>query len=208
MSQEIDPDLILIKKRMDSIEGFTAELQLDIDVDFIKMPTKYADLEFRKGKPMQFSSDDFILIPKRGLDFTLSEIFKNEFITVDRGTELRNGKRLKKINIIPANSSTDYSIATIIIDIENIRIESSEVSTKKNGTYLFNFSYTKEKIILPDIVIVNFEIDRIKIPLSFMGKTSEIDKKKIKSKEKKAGKIFLKLRNYKVNYLRSFEPSP
>jgi hypothetical protein len=198
-AQEIDPDLIHIKERMDSVKEFTANLQLDVDIDFIKMPTKYAKLIFRKGKPIKFSSDDFILIPKRGLDFTLSEIFKNDFITVDRGWVERNGKSFKKINIIPIDNKSDYSIATIILDVENIRVESWEISTKKNGSYVLNFSYEDKLAILPYFVEVNFEIERIKIPLSFMGKGTEVDKMQLKStEESKTGKIFLKLSNYQI----------
>ena len=68
-SQEIDPDLLNIKSRMDSILGFTADLKLEIVIDFINMPTKHAQVNYIKGKPIEFSSDDFMLIPKRGLDF-------------------------------------------------------------------------------------------------------------------------------------------
>ena len=41
-AQTVDPDLLKIKQRMDSIEQFTANLKLDVDISFINMPTKYA----------------------------------------------------------------------------------------------------------------------------------------------------------------------
>ena len=84
-AQQIDQDLLRIKKRMDSVKQFSASLVLDLDVPFIKMPTKTAKIVYSVGKRMEFSSKDFVMLPKRGLDFSLSEIFKYPFITVDRG---------------------------------------------------------------------------------------------------------------------------
>ena len=75
-AQIIDADLLKIKHRMDSIEKFTASLKLDVDISFINMPTKYAGMTYVKGKPPKYSSDDFVMIPKRGLDFTLDKIFE------------------------------------------------------------------------------------------------------------------------------------
>ena len=36
--QEIDNDLLQIKKRMDSIKSYDAQIQLDVDISFINMP--------------------------------------------------------------------------------------------------------------------------------------------------------------------------
>jgi len=91
-SQTVDADLLKIKRRMDAIEQFTANMKLELDISFINMPTKYAVMTYVKGEPAKFSSDDFVMIPKRGLDFTLNKIFEYPFITVDRGTETKNGK--------------------------------------------------------------------------------------------------------------------
>ena len=54
--------------------------------------------------------------------------------------------------------------------------------------------------IFPDRVEVSFEIERIRIPLNFMGKGTQIDKEKLKSEGAKTGKIFMMLSNYQIRY--------
>ena len=197
-AQIVDSDLLKIKHRMDSIDQFTANLRMDIDISFIQMPTKYAVMTYKKGQPAKFSSDNFVMIPKQGLDFTLTKIFEYPVITVDRGTETKNGKRYKTINVIPTDKRADYSIATLLIDIENQRVAESEISTKKDGVYTVIMQYENEKMILPSLLEVDFEMDRIKIPLNFMGKDTYIDRKKMQTEDLKTGKIFLQITNYQL----------
>jgi hypothetical protein len=121
-AQKPDADLLRIKQRMDSVKQFTAKVILDLDVPFIKMPTKTAQISYVKGKKMAYSSNDFVMLPKRGLDFSLSEIFKYPFITVDRGFETRNGKALKVINVIPTDNRSDLALATLYMDTRAARI--------------------------------------------------------------------------------------
>jgi hypothetical protein len=198
-AQVVDADLLKIKKRMDSIEQFTANLRLDVDISFIRMPTKYAVMKYKKGQPANFTSDNFVMIPKRGLDFTLTGIFEYPIITVDRGTEIKNGKTYKTINVIPTDKRADYTIATMVIDIENQRIAESEISTKKEGTYTLTLQYDNEKMVLPGLLEVDFEVDRIKMPFNFMGKDTYIDRDKMRKEEVKTGKIFLRITNYQLN---------
>jgi hypothetical protein len=200
LGQDIDQDLLRIKQRMDSIEEFTANLVLDLDVDFINMPTKRAEIHYVKDKPVKFSSDDFVLIPKRGLDFSMNEIFKYPFITVDRGPVEKDGRMHRLINVIPTDKKADYAIATLMLDTVSQRIIESEINTKKDGSYTLTMHYQNDEQILPSMIVVSFEINRIKIPLNYTGKGAEIDKEKLKSDEPKTGKIILKINDYKIRY--------
>jgi hypothetical protein len=197
-AQIVDTDLLIIKKRLDSIDLFTAKLKLELDISFINMPTKNANITYVKGKPTKFSSNDFVIIPKQGLDFTLTKIFEYPFITVDRGMEKRNGKLYKAINVIPTDKRADFSIATLLLDTSNRRVYELEINTKKDGNYVLVMNYNSKEKLLPDLVEVNFEIERIKIPLNFVGKDTEVDRKKMKAKGVKTGKIYLRLYNYSI----------
>ncbi|MGJ5643307.1 hypothetical protein [Formosa sp. S-31] len=197
-AQEVDADLLAVKSRMDAITAFNVDLQLDVDVSFINMPTKYAKMVYQKGKPTKFESTDFVMLPKRGLDFSLQQLFEYPFITVDRGEELRQGVSLKAVNVIPTDKRADFAIATLLLDTRLERVVESEINTKKNGTYVVVFNYDKESEILPDMVHVNFEIERIKIPLNYMGKGAEVDKTELKADGVKTGKIILKMTNYDI----------
>lgn len=197
-AQTIDADLLRIKQRMDSVKQFTAKVILDLDVPFIKMPTKTAQIKYAKGKKMEFSSSDFVMLPKRGLDFSLNEIFKYPFITVDRGTETRHGKLLKVINVIPTDNKSDLALATLYMDTRASRIVESEINTRKNGTYNLFMQYAPGNSVLPGYVEASFAIERLKIPLNFMGKDTKIDRKKMRGMETKTGKIKMHFENYIV----------
>lgn len=200
-AQNVDPDLMKIKQRMDSIEEFKAHLTLDLDISFINMPTKTADMHYRKDKPTKFSSDDFVMIPKRGLDFSMNELLKYSFITVDRGEVEKNGSFYKVINVIPTDNKADFAIAEIVLDTINQRIIESEINTKKDGSYTVSMQYADSDMILPELVVVSFEIDRIKIPLNYMGKDTEFDKEELKSDGPKTGKIILRISDYEIDSL-------
>lgn len=199
-AQEIDKDLLIIKERMDSVQHFSAHLQLDLEVSFINMPTKYATMHYIKGKEIEFSSTDFVMLPKRGLDFSLSELFEHPFITVDRGTQQMEGRLIKVLNIIPDDEKSAVALATLYLDPVARRITASKITTKKEGSYDLKMEYKNPEDILPSAVEVAFAIEKLKIPLNFMGSDTEIDRKKMRNTDTKTGKIKMKIDQYSINY--------
>src|SRR5690606_33152130 len=104
-------------------------------------------------------------------------------------------------NIISTDKKADFSIATLSIDMEHHRISEAEINTKKDGTYIIKMYFDKPSDILPSIIEVNFEIERIRIPLKYMGKDAEVDKNKYKSDDLKTGTIFLGLNYTDIEYI-------
>ncbi|MEH6308671.1 hypothetical protein RYH73_23665 [Olivibacter sp. CPCC 100613] len=196
--QEIDADLLAIKKRMDAVQQFAATVVFDLDVSFIRMPTKSARITYSKGEKMGFSSSDFVMLPKRGLDFSMSEIFKYPFITVDRGMEKRGALLVKVVNVIPTDKRSDLAMATLYMDLQAKRIVESEINTRKDGSYVLLMQYANTKDILPNYVETTFAIERLKIPFNFMGKDTKIDRKKMRAMETKTGKIKMQIKDYTV----------
>lgn len=190
-AQNIDPDIIKAQKLTDTILKFSAEVKINVDINFINIPEKTAKIEYKKNEDTKILSEDFVLIPKKGLDVSLYQLFKNPFITVDRGTEIRNHIKYKRVNIIPTNRKADFSIATVLIDTSNSRIIEYDINTKKDGNYIVKMDYNQSTTILPSQIEVIFEIERIRIPLKYMGKDVQINKEKYKSNEPKTGTIFL-----------------
>lgn len=198
-AQEIDADLLAIKAKMDAVNSFSAKLQLDLEAPFINMPTKRAAMEYQRGKDLKFSSDDFVILPKRGLDFTLSELFEHPFITVDRGMQRLDGNPVKVLNVIPTGEDSDMALATLFLDTEEQRIVASEITTKKNGTYKLKMEYDRASTVLPSYVQVAFAIEKLKIPLNFMGSDTTIDRKTMRNMDTKTGILKLKITDYKID---------
>jgi len=193
----IDPDLLQIKQRLDSINGFTADMSLEVDVNFISMPKKTGTLIYRKGAPAEVITDDFMLVPKKGLDFTLEQLLKYPFITVPRGSQIREGDSLKVINVIPTSDKADFSIAELTLNISKNRIAQSKISTQRDGSYDVFFSYSDARAILPRQIKIQFEVERIRIPLSFIGQDVKVDGKLKRSEAVKKGTITLDISNYR-----------
>ena len=198
-AQEIDADLLAIKAKMDAVNSFSAKLQLDLEAPFINMPTKRAAMEYQRGKDLKFSIDDFVILPKRGLDFTLSELFEHPFITVDRGMQRLDGNPVKVLNVIPTGEDSDMALATLFLDTEEQRIVASEITTKKNGTYKLKMEYDRASTVLPSYVQVAFAIEKLKIPLNFMGSDTTIDRKTMRNMDTKTGILKLKITDYKID---------
>lgn len=201
-AQDVDSDLLLIKSRMDSVASFSAQLQLDLDVPFIQMPTKKATISYKKGKEITFSSEDFVMLPKRGLDFSLNEIFKYPFITVNRGTEKVNGKSVKVLTVIPDDPKSSLALATLYLDIKNKRIVASTIITKQDGSFELQMNYKAPKDILPSQVTVSFAMEKLKIPLNFMGSDTKIDRKQLRNSDSKTGKILMVISGYVIKKVR------
>lgn len=191
-SQHIDAELIKIKKQLQNVTEAWAKAKLTLDIDFINMPVKYADLHYQKGKPIAVESDNFMMVPKRGLDFSWSELFEHDFMTIDRGVEKFQGNTLKIINVIPLDNKSDYAIMKLRLDTIQINIVTADITTKENGSYVLHMEYGEHNFF-PSKLTIGFELERIKIPLNFLGKDMALDKKVLKNNSIKRGRIILDL---------------
>lgn len=190
-AQETDPDLIAIQQRLESIQSFSADLTMELDVDFIQMPVKTARVDFERGKPIKVSGDDFIMVPRKGLDFSFQEVFSNPYLVVDRTESGQANLSRRTLSIIPTDPKADFALVTMLIDTKGQRILESEMTTKKEGTFSMTYAYLAPEDILPAGIDVHFELEKLKIPLNFMGKDSKVDREALRSDEKKEGKIHL-----------------
>ncbi len=192
--QTAEEQVYMVKSRLDSIETFQADIKLHVDISFIKMPDKEAQAAFRKGEDVVITSEDFVLIPKRGLDLSFSELFEYPFMVIDRGQVEGESTSLLAISILPTDNKADFSVANLHIDIEKQRITWAEINTKKDGTYTLSLTYADIQAVLPTKLNVSFEMDRIRLPLNFAGSDVTIDRKKMRRTDQKAGKITLILK--------------
>lgn len=189
--QTAEEQVSLVKSRLDSIETFMADIQLHVDISFIKMPDKEAKASFKKGEDLVITSEDFVLIPKRGLDLSFSELFEYPFMVIDRGAVVGQSPSLLAISILPSDNKADFSVANLYIDSQKQRITWAEINTKKDGSYTLMLTYPDNEAILPTKLDVSFEMDRIRIPLNFAGSDVIIDRKKMRETDQKTGKITL-----------------
>jgi hypothetical protein len=193
LAQEVDPALLAIRERMDSITAFQAKVQMEVDISFVNMPVKEAEITYLKGEPISIASSDFVMIPKRGLDLTLNELYRYPFMTLSLGKVQLEGRECDLIKIIPTTEASDYSIASVWVDREARHVLKSQISTKKNGVYDIFYTYSGKQDMLPSAIRVEFEVSGVKIPLRFLGRDTQIDKDRKTDDPQERGSIYLSL---------------
>lgn len=197
-AQQIDPLLSQIKQRLDSIAGFEVSVRMEVDIRHVNMPDKTAELTYERGKSAHIESEDFVLIPKRGLDFGLVELYKYPFMTLNLGQVSFQGRTCELVKVIPTTDESDYAIATLWLDARASRILKSQISTKKNGVFDIAYQYAGPADILPAEVRVDFLVNDIRIPLRFLGREAQVDKEQLKADPGQKGAITLRFSGYRV----------
>ena len=190
--QQIPKELLAVKQKLDAVETASAKATLNLDISFINMPEKYGEIRYEKGQPVQFTSDNFAFIPKRGLDFSWNNLFDHDFIAVERETEEVAGETLKTFNIIPNDDKATFAIMTLVVNTNKSQITQADITTKKEGTYALQFEYEGSNPF-PSFVEAVFEVEKIKIPLNFMGRDTDINRSAMREDGNKTGKVLLQL---------------
>lgn len=202
LAQDVDPALQRLKQRMDSISGFQARVRMEVDISFVNMPVKHAEVYYQKGEAIRITSEDFVMIPKRGLDLTLNELYKYPFMTLNLGKVPFAGRQCEMIKVIPTTDESDYSIATLWLDTAALRVLKSQISTKKNGVFDIVYHYEKGPDALPSEILVEFAVSGIKIPLRFLGKDTHIDREGMAANSGEMGRITLQLEDLQLSRMR------
>ncbi len=200
-AQEVDPGLMRLKERLDSITRFEANVRMEVDISFVTMPVKYANVVFERGEAIRLTSEDFVMIPKRGLDLTLDELFRYPFMTLNLGMVRINDRQCEQIKVIPTTEQSDYAIATLWLDPEALQILKSSISTRKNGVFDISYQYSGPNELLPSDIRVELAVSGIKIPLRFLGKDTQIDREKQKEQAEEKGAINIRLTDYRITRL-------
>ncbi len=200
-AQEPDPNLVLeeIAFRLDKINDYKVNMKLELDVDFINMPAKHAVMYYKKPSKIKIKSDEFLLLPKRGFDFSIRELLEEDYSAVFVGIEEISGKDHYLIKVIPLGRRSELILANLWISVQELQISKMENFTRKKGNYIIELSYEPGFIDLPSKMIITFEIEDFKFPVKFMGKGVEVDKEKMKEEGPKTGSVIFHFTDYQLN---------
>ena len=200
-AQEIDLTDILntVLAKQNHINDYQVNIEIELDVDFIHIPVKHAMMYYKQPERIKFKSNDFILLPKRGMHFSLRKIIKKDYTAIFTGYDYLDQRQHYIIKIIPLKKKSDIVLSTIWVNTESFIISKVENNTRSDGSYTIDFTYGSESDVLPSSMKVTFEMEHFNIPLKFIGKSIKVDKKKLKKKEKKTGVVYIRFSNYKIN---------
>lgn len=200
-SQEHNPDTLIrnVLEKIEKVESYQVDIEIEVDVEFINMPIKHATMFYKHPDKIKFKSDEFIMLPKKGLNNGIQKLLSEPYTSIYVGMETISESKHHVVKIIPLGKKPDIILATLWINEENMLVSKSESSTRNEGTYVVEFAYEDTNIPLPSEMIISFEIENLKIPLKFIGKTQGIDIDSDKAKGKQEGRVYLRFRNYILN---------
>ncbi|PKP52042.1 MAG: hypothetical protein CVT92_10845 [Bacteroidetes bacterium HGW-Bacteroidetes-1] len=181
-----------VLKKSGEVKSFEADVDIDVDVDFIRIPVKKGRVFFKSPDKFRFRATGFVLVPKKGLNFSVMDMLSKKHTPIYAGNDENN----HILKIVPMDESSDFVIATVWIDNTKTRINKMDVTTIGQGNYVMEFHYGNLSYDLPVETKVMFDISQVDIPMKFIGNL-KVDQKK--AGERSKGVVTLNYSNFKIN---------
>jgi len=200
--QTKDPDEILdkVKEAFKVIEDYEVDIQIKIDVNFLKVPDSEAKLYFKQPDKIHVESEKFALLPRQGLDFSPLGLLSGKYTALyEREDTIRNIPT-SVVKIIPLGNDNDIILSTFWVDQYRNLIIRMESTKKPTGTFTIDFTYEKydDHFELPSRMEFTFTVDRMMFPRGMDGQ-SDADDDSDKESDRTTGKVYITYSNYKIN---------
>ena len=205
-SQSKDPDEILnsVITNFDKVKDYQVDVNIKVDVEFLKVPETKAKIYFKQPDKVHLEAEGFAMLPKNGMEFSPSSLLKRDYTAIyERDIDL-NGFKTSIVKVIPLGDHGDVILTTLWVDQKLELIRKVESTTKTNGTFTIDFTYSeKVKYPLPEKIIFAFNVDKMNIPATISGDTSNPTTEKKNNKKfsdsRTKGKVIVNYSNYIVN---------
>jgi hypothetical protein len=203
-AQQFDtkPLLDSIRKKMNRVNDYSADIQIKLNVSFIKIPVKTATIYFKKPNKVKMKTAGFAMLPKQSASFNAGDFLSNDFSSFFVKSELINGVPNDVIKVVPMSNDGEIILATMWIDRRKQLVNKIDATTKSNGNFLMEFRYPKIANVydMPELLKFTLDITKTTLPVSITG-DFDSDKKIKKSDEAKKQKATLSISysNYKIN---------
>jgi len=189
-----------IKMQLEKINDYQAEGTMKTNVAFIKAPVANVKVFYKKPDKLLILNETGIsFIPKGSVNINVNNVFVNmqAFDIIDGG---RDSEGLRVLKLLPKDDTADIVLSTLYIDEKNMVVKRSRTTTKENGTYELEMSYSKYvEYGLPDKIIFSFNTKDYKLP---KGITLDYDDGSEKNGDKlknKKGTVEISYKNYIIN---------
>jgi len=199
-----DPNELLerLKKRFNSVKDYTADVQIKVKVEFLKIPLTKAKIYYKAPNKIKVDAKGFAMLPRSGLDFANTSMLQTKYDAIYIKEELVNKVNCSVVKVIPSEGG-EVVISTMWIDPVRNELVKFITTTKSNGTFEVYLTYDKTKPaqIMPISLNIIFDVKKIQLPKSMSGditgetaRVEKTDKKKVTR-----GEIVLNYSNFVIN---------
>lgn len=198
-AQSKDPNKLLkaLEAKFEKVKDYQAEVDVRLDMEFIKVPPTKGKVYFKQPDKFKFESDGFAMLPKQSTNFSPMQLLKGDYTSVFVRTEKIDGNSLDVVKLVPNNDTSNFIISTLWIDAANSVISKVETTTKKSGTVKTEFTYTPATIPLPTVLKLSFNLVEANLPENPMNSKKETDQNRRPTRIK--GLVIMTYSNYKIN---------
>ena len=188
-----------VEARLNRVVDYQANIEVEVDVDFIKMPVKHATILYKQPDKIKLISDEFLMLPKRGLGKRVTKILEEPYTALYLGEDTINGRIQHLIRIVPMGRKPEVILATWWVDTSTFQISRNESNLRDGGSFVIDFIYEHKQDILPKEMVFSFEIEKLNLPLKFIGKSQGIETDPSEMKPVSQGKVYLRFSEYRIN---------
>lgn len=197
---------VQLRNKVESVNDYVADIRMNIDVSFMKIPPLNGKLYFKKpGKLKLERHGGIAILPKRTMNITLNNMIPEGGATViDAGYDTVHKIRVRVIKVVPNDDKSDIVLTKIWVDESRLLALRTESTTRDNGTVKMELEYGRyASLALPDKVTLLIDVKEYKVPkgvtLDYDG-VDEIDaaKRNAKGRQRK-GRILITYIGYKIN---------
>jgi outer membrane lipoprotein-sorting protein len=196
-TKSADDILAPVKANFEKIKDYTANAHINIDVEFVRIPDKDAIVYYKYPDKFRFKAEGFAMLPKKGANATSMQVLQGNYTAVYAGEATVNCVKTDMVKVIPLDANSDVILSTLWIDATS-KVQRIETTTRNQGSYTIDFTYASNPFNLPSRLVINFDVEKMNIPLGLSMDVENFGKQK-DAKKSTRGKVTVTYSNYKVN---------
>jgi hypothetical protein len=202
-AQDINSIVLKAKQKIDKVNDYEASGKMKTNVTFLKVPIATVKVYFKKPNKLKVKSEKGVsFIPKGAVSINMSSILgTNDYTIIDAGKEMLGNVQVRVARLLPNDDNSDVVLSTVYIDEVSNLIRKAKTTTRDNGTYELEMTYSKYAAYgLPDKIIFSFNTKDYKLPkgVTFDFDDGSAPKPVDKSKAKK-GRAEITFSSYIIN---------
>lgn len=178
------------------VKDYTADAEIKIDVDFVKIPVKHAKVFYKQPDKFRFKAEGFAMLPKRGANLFALGLTNENVTAVYVKEEPINNILTDVIKVIPLDANSEIVLSTLWVG-RDFKVHKIESTTKTQGTFVASFQFTSFPFNLPAQADILFDIQKTEIPVGLTLDMESLNKKK--ESKNTTGKVTVRYSNYQVN---------
>ena len=189
-----------VKQKFETVKDYEVDLNIEVDMEFLRIPNATAKAYFKQPDKMKIESDDFAVLPKEGMNFSPTRLLNNKYTAIYIKTDTLTEAKVDVIKIIPLEDSSKIVLSTLWIDTNKKIIRKIETTTKDRGSFNVEFFYKDmEKYGLPAKMKFTFSTPGGKVPKTVKNNNDIFKSPMDRLSKNFNGSIVIKYSNYKIN---------